>query len=543
VILPCFNVSACITRAIDSLLRQDFPDFEVILVDDGSTDKTAEVARRAIAGDPRFRIVTQPNLGLSCARNVGMDLARGRYLAFLDGDDHFADSFLSTMVNALERSGAAWSACAIWLDYPDGTRIPHSAIHGAPDPTGNDRWLDLTNACSVARVFPSAWNKLYRREFVAAHRFNPGAIYEDHPFFWALACESDAIWYVPRPLYHHHRGRPMQITAQADSVIFQQFDRLDEVRQILATGRKQDTTKALSQLATRLVHERLEPVADTALRTAFVARADQYFQTHGLQWDWAGAADISLSHVPMLDPALRLGVVVLDGDGKQDTLNALARQRLPVWQVSHAPAGPSWTAVQDALSTLETPWVALLRAGDIPHPDWAAAMVHALRSTPTARLAVCATLRDPGEIYDAGLALTDPLLPCADPSALVLKRGTVLPDPTGLPDWTALIQMADRTVLARSTKQNPPLATLARATPPSARSTLRGLRKVIAQGHLRPEHAMAVYAHKAQLAVLARHGRAARLATAVQWGILRRLARLPPGPVGAHIGPRLHRLL
>src|SRR5512144_325229 len=84
IILPTFNRRDTIARAIDSIRQQTFPDWELIVIDDGSTDGTAE----AIAGlDPRLRVVRQENQGCYAARNTGLGVARGRLITFMDSDD------------------------------------------------------------------------------------------------------------------------------------------------------------------------------------------------------------------------------------------------------------------------------------------------------------------------------------------------------------------------------------------------------------------------------------------------------------------------
>lgn len=113
VIVPAYNVSAYIEDALKSLERQSFKKFEVLIVDDGSTDNTAEIVTSFCQRDPRFRLLQKQNGGLASARNYGIRHARGEYIALLDGDDMYQPDKLATHVIQLNRSqeiGVIYSA-------------------------------------------------------------------------------------------------------------------------------------------------------------------------------------------------------------------------------------------------------------------------------------------------------------------------------------------------------------------------------------------------------------------------------------------------
>ena len=181
VIVPLYNVAPHAGRCIASLRAQILTDFEVIVVDDGSTDDSLAMARAAARGDGRFRFASRANGGLSAARNTGLALARGQFLAFLDSDDAVTPGWLYRMHRALEDTGADWVASAIRFTYPDGGTTLHSAIHGAPalPPVGQaePQRHDITDWCEAIRHFPSAWNKLYRRSLIGDIRFDEGTYY------------------------------------------------------------------------------------------------------------------------------------------------------------------------------------------------------------------------------------------------------------------------------------------------------------------------------------------------------------------------------
>jgi CDP-glycerol glycerophosphotransferase len=110
VVVPVYNVEEFLETCLDSLLAQTFEDFEAILVDDGSTDRSAEIAHRYAERDARFRVVTQENGGLSKARNTGAGEAQGEFLVFLDSDDALPPNAYELLVGALDESGSDFAS-------------------------------------------------------------------------------------------------------------------------------------------------------------------------------------------------------------------------------------------------------------------------------------------------------------------------------------------------------------------------------------------------------------------------------------------------
>src|SRR4051812_1023393 len=102
VIVPAYNVASYVGATIESALTQTYQDFELIVVDDGSTDETGAIVDAAVARDARIRVVRQPNGGLSSARNAALRNARGRYIALLDGDDLWDPGFLAAQLAVFE---------------------------------------------------------------------------------------------------------------------------------------------------------------------------------------------------------------------------------------------------------------------------------------------------------------------------------------------------------------------------------------------------------------------------------------------------------
>lgn len=123
IVIPCFNASNTLEKTINSLIKQNYSHYEVIMVDDGSTDRTSEIIRFYEKKDYRFRSFRQENKGVSAARNKGVDLARGEFISFLDADDLFYDNSLTDRVKALvaENNSALLGVfCPAEMIFPNG---------------------------------------------------------------------------------------------------------------------------------------------------------------------------------------------------------------------------------------------------------------------------------------------------------------------------------------------------------------------------------------------------------------------------------------
>ena len=124
VAIPAYNVGRYLAATIDSLLAQTLTNWEAIVVDDGSTDETLEIAQSYAESDPRIRVIWQENQGVSAARNRALDEAKGRAFALLDGDDLWAPEKLERQLNCLEGQGVDMVFTAYTHCDPEGTSLP-----------------------------------------------------------------------------------------------------------------------------------------------------------------------------------------------------------------------------------------------------------------------------------------------------------------------------------------------------------------------------------------------------------------------------------
>jgi CDP-glycerol glycerophosphotransferase len=199
IVVPIYNVARYLDECLQSIQRQTFPDFEVIMVDDGSTDSSAEIAQRYVATDDRFTLVQQDNHGLGHARNTGIDHASGELLAFVDSDDYITDRCFELLVGSLDRTGSDIATGNVQRLSPAG--LAQSRMLATVFRT--------SRAATHVRQMPAlfrdrvAWNKVYRRSFWDKHgfRFPVGVLYEDTPVTLRAHYLATAVDVISDPVY------------------------------------------------------------------------------------------------------------------------------------------------------------------------------------------------------------------------------------------------------------------------------------------------------------------------------------------------------
>ena len=200
IIMPCYNAAAHLTQSVGSVLAQTFSGWELITVDDGSDDTTLSWLRAQT--DPRIQVHTQPNQGVSAARNAGLALARGQYVAFLDADDTWAPAFLASLFAALQARPDAVLAYCGWQN----TGLPgqRGAPFIPPDYETPDKRETLFAGCR----WPIHAALIKREAIVGAGGFDPHLKNAEDYALWLEIAASQPIVRVPEVLayYHFHGG-------------------------------------------------------------------------------------------------------------------------------------------------------------------------------------------------------------------------------------------------------------------------------------------------------------------------------------------------
>ncbi len=204
VVVPVYKVEAWLPACVDSLLKQDFDDFELILVDDGSPDGCGAICDEYARKDERVRVIHRQNGGLSAARNSGIEAARGQYIAFVDSDDWVAPDYLSRMYKTAQTQQADLVVCGV-EDTPDsGQRLAEPALTGPQQEglfTGRELIGCFLGPCST--YYTVAWNKLYRASLWQELRYPEGMIHEDDAVAPCLYAACGRVVCLAQPLYFY----------------------------------------------------------------------------------------------------------------------------------------------------------------------------------------------------------------------------------------------------------------------------------------------------------------------------------------------------
>ncbi|MEA2123453.1 MAG: CDP-glycerol glycerophosphotransferase [Solirubrobacteraceae bacterium] len=199
VVVPIYNVEEYLERCLDTIAAQTWTDLEVILVDDGATDSSPQIAEAYTRRDERFKLVHRPNGGLSAARNTGIEHATGDYLAFVDSDDELPEHAYELLAGSLERSGSDFATGKVLRLTTGGTR-PTRFLRKTFWETKVGTHITEFRALLADRI---AWNKVFRRSFWDAHglRFPEGRINEDIPVILPLHFAAKAVDVISEPVY------------------------------------------------------------------------------------------------------------------------------------------------------------------------------------------------------------------------------------------------------------------------------------------------------------------------------------------------------
>lgn len=241
IIVPVYNVEKYLNKCVDSILKQTFGDFELILVDDGSPDNSGAICDQYAEEDSRVKVIHKENGGLSDARNAGIEIAKGNYIGFVDSDDYIDKNMYKQLYDSLTKNDVDLSICGIFDVYEGKESLKKS-----------ERELLLNRDEAMVMIFHGneisvhAYNKLYKKEIFKYIRYPVGRYHEDSYIIVDILDKCEKVAINTKQMYHYlHREE--SITGQSFSV--KQLEYIDawEKNEELVKGRFQKLDEAAHQ--------------------------------------------------------------------------------------------------------------------------------------------------------------------------------------------------------------------------------------------------------------------------------------------------------
>lgn len=216
IIVPIYNAGDALNRCIDSVLNQTFHDWELLLIDDGCTDKSGEICDEYSIKDQRIQVFHKPNGGVSSARNIGLNHAKGEWIVFVDADDFVKESYLS---HILEHSRKNVDLVISYAEIHNGDDIKKESYPS--------KLVDNTNFESIfiendMHWHTSPWSKLYKRNIIEEHhiRFCEGMhIGEDAVFLYSYMLYSNRIYISNDTDYCYSAYNEGSLTKRVNSLV------------------------------------------------------------------------------------------------------------------------------------------------------------------------------------------------------------------------------------------------------------------------------------------------------------------------------------
>ena len=248
IIIPVFNLENYLSQSLDSVLAQSFKHWEIIAVDDGSTDGSIAVLKEYQSRHERIRIIQRKHQGVSATRNAGIKAAKGKYVVFLDGDDSIAPDMLQTLWEAAEVYALdAVHSNIMFHIFLSGKHKINPILDTVPRSVVSGKEF-LRDAIPSASGF--ACGSLYRRALLKEHHlFFPLGIdvTEDFDFAFRTALKARRVQYIDRPFYYYHKRSASATSKQVSPKSLKDMRKV--IQGIKKIGKESQENKELSRLA------------------------------------------------------------------------------------------------------------------------------------------------------------------------------------------------------------------------------------------------------------------------------------------------------
>lgn len=201
VIMLTYNREQYVGRMIESVLAQDFEDFEFIIVDNGSTDRSGEIADQYAENDDRIRVIHKSAGNIGSGRNAGLDIAAGEYIAFVDDDDYAEPCMLRILYELASQHNADMTVCGSWKEI-NGEKVPNFIFEETDILTPEEAVYEMLERKKMNIAMPT---KMIRRELFESIRFSNDGKYDDINTGYKYPANSNKVVLCGTPLYTFYR--------------------------------------------------------------------------------------------------------------------------------------------------------------------------------------------------------------------------------------------------------------------------------------------------------------------------------------------------
>lgn len=196
VVIPIYKVEKYLNRCIESVVKQTYKNLEIILVDDGSPDRCPQMCEEWKQKDSRIKVIHRENGGLAAARNSGINVAQGQYIAFVDSDDYMHPEYIEILYHIMKEENADLVAC-------DHQEVGAEEIISMPKIGINGIKKKHLEEVTPVTIGITAWNKLYKKQLFDEVRYPEGKIHEDAGVWWRIVYRTKHIAAVSNVLYYY----------------------------------------------------------------------------------------------------------------------------------------------------------------------------------------------------------------------------------------------------------------------------------------------------------------------------------------------------
>lgn len=230
VIMPVYGVEDYVGRAIESVQKQTFKNWEMFCVDDGSKDRSGEICDQYAEKDDRIKVIHKENGGAPSARNVAIEKANGEYLYFMDADDWAEPDMLDNMIRIAEDTGSELVVAGFYIDTYDGDKKFTQEL-SIPSITYNSQREFRNHAHELfdLNLLYTPWNKLYSADYIRKHNIRfPYVFWDDFPFNLMVIKDIEKVSVTDKKYYHFIREREESETARYRDDMYEKREEEDQ---------------------------------------------------------------------------------------------------------------------------------------------------------------------------------------------------------------------------------------------------------------------------------------------------------------------------